>query len=74
MYLVTQKQLVQPKLATNIHHILILLQRSTLKNSRTTGFANLRIFYKFLLNFKVHCKTYKGALAATIHLSLWPFK
>src|SRR6185437_9860183 len=63
------KQLVQQKLATNIHHILILLQRATLKDSRTTGFAILRIFCEFLLNFKVHCKNYKGALAATIQLS-----
>ena len=67
-------QLVQQKLATNAQLIMILLQRATLKDSRTTGFAILRIFYEFLLNFKVHCKNYKGALAATIHLSLRLFK
>ena len=47
---------------------MILLQRDTLKDSRSTGFANLRIFYEFLLNFKVHCKNYKGALTATIQM------
>ena len=53
---------------------MILLQRDTLKDSRKTGFANLRIFYEFLLNFKVYCKNYKEALAATIHLSHGVFK
>ena len=34
-------QLVQQKLATNTQLIMILLQRSTLKDSRTTGFSIL---------------------------------
>ena len=59
----------QQKHSTNIHHILILMHRSLHKDSKTSRFANLQIFYKFLLNFKVHCKNYKGALAATIQLS-----
>ena len=47
-------QFVQQKLSTNIHHILILLHRAVHKDSRTTGFAILRIVYEFLLNFKVY--------------------
>ena len=47
-------QFVQQKLSTNTHHILILLHRDFHKDSRTTRFANLRIFYEFTLNFKVY--------------------
>ena len=53
---------------------MILLHRALHKDSRSTRFANLQIFYEFLLNFKVHCKNNKEALAATIHLSHGLFK
>ena len=47
-------QFVQQKLSTNTHHIVILLHRAFHKDSRTIKFANLRIFYEFLPNFKVY--------------------
>ena len=35
---------------------MVLLQRDTLKDSKTSSFAILRIFYELILNFKDHSK------------------
>ena len=67
-------QFVQQKLSTNTHHILILLHRPFHKDSRTTGFAILRIFYEFILNFKVYSKNHKEVPKGTIHMSLELFR
>ena len=49
-------QLVQQKRATNTQLIMILLHRATPKDSISTRFAILQIFYEFLSNFKVLSK------------------
>ena len=53
---------------------MILMHRALHKDSKTSIFANLRIFYEFLLNFKVHCKNYKGVPRGTIHMCPGLFK